>query len=77
MVGTILGAIALGLLSNVLNLLQIPSFYQTPVKGILVVGAVLIPALAAQVLSRRQARVALQRPPMRAGARQVIGNEGA
>lgn len=56
MLGTILGAIALGLLSNVLNLLQVPAFYQTPVKGLLVIGAVLLPSLIARGLASWQAR---------------------
>ena len=55
MAGTFLGAIGLGLLSNVLNLLQVPAFYQTPVKGLLVIGAVLLPALIARIVSRRSA----------------------
>lgn len=50
--GTLLGALALGLLSNVLNLLQVPAFYQTPVKGLLVIGAVLIPNLITQFVNR-------------------------
>jgi ribose transport system permease protein len=53
-VGTIFGALALGLLSNVLNLLQVPTFYQTPVKGLLVIGAVLIPSIIAQLVERRK-----------------------
>ncbi len=54
-VGTVLGAIALGLLSNVLNLLQVPAFYQTPVKGLLVIGAVLIPNIISAGVQRRRA----------------------
>lgn len=54
MLGTALGALALGLLSNVLNLLQVPAFYQTPVKGALVIGAVLIPNIAFRVVERRR-----------------------
>ncbi len=55
MLGAFLGAIALGLLSNVLNLLQVPAFYQTPVKGLLVIGAVLLPTLITGSLARRRA----------------------
>ncbi len=55
MAGTIFGAVALGLLSNVLNLLQVPAFWQTPLKGLLVIGAVLLPALIVRGLSRRRA----------------------
>ena len=56
MLGTVLGAIALGLLSNVLNLLQVSAFYQTPLKGLLVIGAVLLPTLIARAVTRRSAR---------------------
>lgn len=56
MLGTILGAVALGLLSNVLNLLQVPAFYQTPVKGVLVIGAVLLPSLIARGVASWRAR---------------------
>lgn len=55
MAGTALGALALGLLSNILNLLQVPAFYQTPVKGLLVIGAVLVPSIIARVVERRKA----------------------
>jgi len=55
MAGTILGAVALGLLSNVLNLLQVHAFYQTPVKGLLVIGAVLVPSIVSRFLTRRRA----------------------
>lgn len=55
MAGTLLGAIALGLLSNILNLLQVPAFYQTPVKGLLVIGAVLVPNVIARIVERRKA----------------------
>lgn len=53
--GAILGAIALGLLSNVLNLLQVPAFYQAPLKGVLVIAAVLLPIVFADALARRRA----------------------
>jgi ribose transport system permease protein len=55
MAGTVLGAIALGLLSNILNLLQVPAFYQTPVKGLLVIGAVLVPSVFARIVEHRKA----------------------
>lgn len=55
MLGTILGAIALGLLSNVLNLLHVSTFYQTPLTGLLVIGAVLLPAVIGRAVSRRNA----------------------
>jgi ribose transport system permease protein len=59
-VGTVLGAVALGLLSNVLNLLQVPAFYQMPVKGFLVIGAVLIPNLISRGVHRRHAAQAAE-----------------
>mgnify|MGYP001766202886 CR=1 FL=1 len=71
MAGTILGAIALGLLSNVLNLLQVPAFYQTPVKGLLVIGAVLLPSVVGRILARRaavRAASAYRAQPQGAGA---------
>ena len=55
MAGTVFGAIALGLLSNVLNMLQVPAFNQTPVKGLLVIGAVLVPAILSRVMAHRDA----------------------
>ena len=55
MPGTFLGTVALGLLSNVLNLLQVPASYQAPVKGLLVIGAVLVPTLVSGSLARRRA----------------------
>jgi ribose transport system permease protein len=55
MAGSVLGAIALGLLSNILNLLQVPAFYQTPVKGLLVIGAVLVPSVLARIVERHKA----------------------
>jgi ribose/xylose/arabinose/galactoside ABC-type transport system permease subunit len=54
MLGSMLGALALGLLSNVLNLLQVPTFYQTPVKGLLVIGAVLLPNVGARIVCQRR-----------------------
>lgn len=56
MLGAVLGAIALGLLSNALNLLQVPAYYQAPVKGVLVIGAVLVPTLVTDFVVRRRAK---------------------
>lgn len=53
-VGSALGATALGLLSNVLNFAHISNFYQQSVKGVVVVAAVSIPAML--VLAGRRAR---------------------
>jgi ribose transport system permease protein len=66
MLGTVVGAVALGLLSNVLNLLQVPAFYQTPVKGLLVIGAVLLPNIISRIVEHRravQAAAELQHEP--------------
>lgn len=46
--GTVLGAAALGLLSNVLNLIGVPTFYQTVAKGIVLIAAILLPSLGAR-----------------------------
>lgn len=40
--GTILGALLLGIVSNGLDLLNVSSFYQQIVKGIIILGAILI-----------------------------------
>jgi len=53
-VGSALGATALGLLSNVLNFAHISNFYQQSVKGVVVVAAVSIPVVL--VLAGRRAR---------------------
>ncbi len=39
--GTLVGALIIGVLNNGLNLLNVPSFYQQIVKGLIIVGAVL------------------------------------
>jgi ribose/xylose/arabinose/galactoside ABC-type transport system permease subunit len=41
-VGMVLGGLIVGLAANGLNLLNVPYFYQTLVKGLLLIGAVLI-----------------------------------
>lgn len=56
--GTIFGALALGLLSNVLNLTGVPTFYQTAVKGGLLIAAILLPSLLARAIASRRRRVA-------------------
>ncbi len=72
MLGTVFGAIALGLLSNVLNLLQVSAFYQTPLKGLLVIGAVLLPTLITHAVSRHRARsiaASMNRSSLRLGTK--------
>lgn len=49
--GTVLGPLALGLLSNVLNLIGVPTFYQTAAKGIVLVAAILLPSLVARAVN--------------------------
>lgn len=55
-IGSGLGALALGLLANVLNFAQISSFYQVSVKGALVIAAVVIPAVVVKVARRLRAQ---------------------
>jgi ribose transport system permease protein len=57
--GTVLGALALGLLPNVLNLMGVPTFYQTAVKGAILIAAILLPSLASRAIiaRRRQKQV--------------------
>jgi inositol transport system permease protein len=40
--GTLLGVVLLGVISNGLDLLNVPSYYQQIVKGVIIVGAVLL-----------------------------------
>ncbi|MCY7418011.1 MAG: ABC transporter permease [Chloroflexi bacterium] len=54
--GTLIGTVCLGLLPNVLNLTGVPYFYQQPVKGLLLIVAVLVPAAINQ-LDRHRKRV--------------------
>ncbi len=60
-IGTVIGTISLGLLPNVLNLTAVPYFYQQPVKGLLLIAAVLVPAVTHQVQQRRRRMVAAER----------------
>ena len=53
--GTVMGAIALGLIPNVLNFAQIPTFYQTAVKGAVLLIAITIPLAVTRFLPRRRA----------------------
>lgn len=60
-VGTVIGTISLGLLPNVLNLTAVPYFYQQPVKGLLLIAAVIVPAIIHQVQLRRRRTLAADR----------------
>ena len=42
--GTVLGALLIGVINNGLNLLGVSSYYQQVVKGVIIVGAVLLDA---------------------------------
>ena len=42
MIGTLIGAILLSVISNVLNLLGVSPFLQKVVKGLIIIGAVLL-----------------------------------
>jgi len=59
--GTLVGTICLGLLPNVLNLTGVSYVYQQPVKGALLIAAVLVPVLLARADSSRQRRHAADR----------------
>jgi ribose transport system permease protein len=60
-IGTVIGTAALGLLPNVLNLTAVPYYYQQPVKGLLLIAAVLVPAAIHQLQLRRRRVVAADR----------------
>ncbi len=42
--GTVVGALLIGVINNGLNLLGVSSYYQQVVKGVIIVGAVLLDA---------------------------------
>lgn len=68
--GTVVASFAVGLLSNVMNLLDIEDYWQTPAKGAVVIAAVLVPALGARLLQsvrRRRAGRGMS-SPVAAGA---------
>lgn len=52
--GTVIGSVCLGLLPNVLNLLDVPYYWQLPLTGALLIGAVLLPSIGRQLRERRQ-----------------------
>jgi ribose transport system permease protein len=60
-IGTVIGTLSLGLLPNVLNLTAVPYFYQQPVKGLLLIAAVIVPAIIHQVQLRRRRTLAANR----------------
>ncbi len=65
--GTVLGALALGLLPNVLNLVGVPTFYQTAVKGGLLVAAILLPGIVSRAVTAHR-RHAVAHAPQPASA---------
>jgi ribose/xylose/arabinose/galactoside ABC-type transport system permease subunit len=60
--GTVVAAFAIGLLSNVMNLLRVQDYWQTPAKGAVVIAAVLIPALSSMAVTAVRRRRAAGRP---------------
>jgi len=52
--GTVMGALCLGTLATVINFSGIPTYYQLPVKGALLIAAVLMPSLAVRLREHRQ-----------------------
>lgn len=54
MLGTVLGAFALGLLPNVMNLSGVSTFYQTATKGVILSLAILLPVIVSRALLRRR-----------------------
>jgi ribose transport system permease protein len=58
--GSLAGALALGVLSNLLNFADVSDYWQTPVKGAILVAAVLVPTLVGAAVRRRaRARAAV------------------
>ena len=45
---TVVGALIIGMLNNALNLMNVPSYYQTIVKGVVILAAVLVDAAEAR-----------------------------
>ena len=44
-IGTIIGVLIMGFLSNLLNLISVPSYYQMIFKGVIIVGATILQSL--------------------------------
>ena len=57
MAGVVLGSVLFGMLSNILPLIQVSSFWQRAIRGAVILISVIINAL----VSRRAARKALER----------------
>jgi ribose transport system permease protein len=53
MVGTVAGALLLAMLANVLNLIGVSPFYQLIVKGVAIIGAVVLTSLANRARTQR------------------------
>lgn len=59
--GTVVAAFAVGLIPNVLNLLEFPDYWQTPAKGVVVIAAVALPSIALMLANLRRRRQAVRR----------------
>jgi ribose/xylose/arabinose/galactoside ABC-type transport system permease subunit len=66
LVGTLIGALIMGVLRNGLNLLGISSFLQQIVIGSVIIAAVLVDSLLNARAGRRRARRPAEAPPVRA-----------
>ncbi len=64
--GTLVGTVCLGLLPNVLNLTGVSYVYQQPIKGLLLIAAVLLPAGIARLGAARRRRDAASQLALRA-----------
>lgn len=60
MLGTVFGALVLGLLPNVMNLSGISTFYQTSVKGVILIAAILMPVVISRYVAQRRRQQAGQ-----------------
>lgn len=60
MLGTVFGAMVLGLLPNVMNLSGVSTFYQTSVKGVILIVAILLPVVISRYVARRRRQQAGQ-----------------
>ncbi|MFN8518088.1 MAG: ABC transporter permease [Chloroflexota bacterium] len=66
--GTLVGTVCLGLLPNVLNLTGVSYVYQQPIKGLLLIAAVLLPAAVARIGAARRRQHAASQLEMRAAS---------
>lgn len=53
-VGTIFGSFIMGIISNVLNLMRVPSFWQWCAKGLIIIAAILLDSQTEQFFKRQQ-----------------------